>query len=376
MINLIEKNTGPLFQQMKEQILNVIKESGLKPGDKIPSENQFCFASAVSIRTVRRALAELEKDGVIVRRQGKGSFLRDINAAQPASSGVIGILFSDMRYLSHPIFSKILQSIESHVLEHGYSFHLYSTGNRLKSVQERPLEQIVPLHDIKGLIATSALNQGDILALRRSKTALVAFNEYRNLQLNSVIFDYHAAAAMGIEYLWKCGHEKIAFICRRFSQASNSVILNNDNFLRGIRDTFSSNWKKLDENLIFQTDAKREDGRRLAEQLLKSPNPPDAIFTIDDSLAQGVLDAATENMFNISDRCALITCAGGMGLKGIPRIEIPVDDWSKAAVNLLMKSINGDAAIKKTKVLSPKLSTVDSGNAKVAREILYSTEIY
>ncbi|MFA7231287.1 MAG: GntR family transcriptional regulator, partial [Victivallaceae bacterium] len=72
MINLIEKNTGPLFQQMKEQILNVIKESGLKPGDKILSENQFCVASDVSIRTVRRALAELEKDGVIVRRQGKG----------------------------------------------------------------------------------------------------------------------------------------------------------------------------------------------------------------------------------------------------------------------------------------------------------------
>ena len=360
MINLIEKDTAPLFQQMEKQIIEMINQSGLKTGDKIPSENQICLASDVSIRTVRRALAGLEKNGVIVRRQGKGSFLRDISAAyRPASAGVIGIMFSDMRFLSHPIFSKVLESIESRVHEYGYSFHLYSIGNRLEKQQDRPLEAVVPLSEVKGLIATSALNHEDILSLRRSKVALVAFNEYRNTQLNSVIFDYCCAARMGIEYLWQCNYEKIAFICRRFSEADNSVIMNNDNFLRGIRDTFTNHGKKLDESLIFQSDAKREDGKRIANELLNSSKCPDAIFTVDDLLAQGVLDAVAENKLQVPEDCGLLTCAGAMDLKGIPRIEIPIDGWSTSAVDLLMKSIRGDATIKKSKLVMPQLSSVN-----------------
>lgn len=359
MINLIEKSTAPLFQQMKEQIFDIIKKSGLRPGDKIPSENQFCLTSDVSIRTVRRALAELEKEGVIVRRQGKGSFLRDLNAAsKPFSAGVIGVLFSDMQYLSNSIFSRLLQSVEAHVIEHSYSFHLYSMGNRL-SEQCQPLEQIVPLHEVKGLLATSALNRDDITTLRRNKTALVTFNEYRDMQLNSVVFDFYSAARLGIEYLWSCGYEEIAFICRRFSASNSFVILNNDNFLRGIRDTYSSSGKKLDETMIFQSDAQREDGRRIADALLKSTKRPDAIFTTGELLAQGVMASVAENNLRIPENIGLLACAGTAELRGIPSIEIPVADWSNAAVNLLMKAINGDTAIRKSKVLTPRLSVIN-----------------
>ncbi len=357
MLNLIENNTAPLFLQMKEKIVEEIKQAGLKPGDKIPSENQFCFASEVSIRTIRRALAELEKDGVIVRRQGKGSFLRDINAAnKPVSAGVIGILFSDMQYLSHPVFSSILQAIEKHVHDHGYSFHLYSTGDRLKTAHNRPMETIVPLQEVKGLIATSALSQEDILTLRRSKVAMVAFNEYRDMQLNSIVFDYYSAARMGVEYLWRHGYENIAFICRRFSEAFSSVIFNNDIFLKGIKEIYSENGRTLDESMIFQSNAEREDGRNITGRLLESNNRPDAIFTIDDRLAQGVLDAAEDYSLKIPEDCELLTCSGGITPKGIDYIEIPVAEWGKTAVEMLMKSIDGDGSVKKSKILAPQLT--------------------
>ena len=345
-------NKLPLFLQIKEEILEGLKAMNLKSGDKIPSENDFCHKSNASIRTVRRALVELEKDGVIIRRQGQGSFLLDINAnAKPSQAGTIGILFSDMNYVVRPVFSKLLQSIESQVIEQGYSFHLYSTGDRLSSTEKRPLEQIIPLETVKGLIATSALSKEDIQTLRRNKIPLVSFNEYKDFQLNSVIFDYYSAARMGIEYLWESGHKNIAFICRHFSEADSHVVLNNDNFLRGIRDSFKEKKLFLDEDMIFQSDALREDGKSVANKLFQSANPPDAIFTVDDLLAEGASDVIRKNNFS----CDVISCGMLSEQENISSIEIPGATWGKVAVDLLIKTIKGDSSVKKLKLIKAKL---------------------
>ena len=112
MVRIITTDSGlPLFLQVKENILEMLKTMNLKSGDKIPSENDFRNKSNVSIRTIRRALEELERDGVIIRRQGRGSFLLDINAKEEATTaGTIGVLFSDMNYVVRPVFSRLLHT--------------------------------------------------------------------------------------------------------------------------------------------------------------------------------------------------------------------------------------------------------------------------
>ena len=47
----------------------------IKPGDAIPSIRQLAAELAVSVISVQRAYLELERDGVIVTRQGVGSFI-------------------------------------------------------------------------------------------------------------------------------------------------------------------------------------------------------------------------------------------------------------------------------------------------------------
>jgi DNA-binding LacI/PurR family transcriptional regulator len=354
---ITSNNNVPLFLQIKEYIFELLKSMNLKSGDKIPSENDFCHKSNVSIRTVRRALTELEKDGVIVRRQGQGSFLLDINAnARPDSMGTIGILFSDMNYVIRPVFSKLLQAIEAQVLEHGYSFHLYSTGDRLSPKGERPLEQIVPLDNVKGLIATSALSEDDIQTLRRNKIPLVAFNEYNNIQLNSVIFDYYSAAKIGIKYLVKTGRKNISFICRHFSEAGSPAVFNNDNFLRGIKDAFAENNLVFNKNMVFQSDTMRKDGRKIADELFKSTNPPDAIFTVNELLAQGASDVIKENNFD----CDLISCGMPSESENISSIEIPAKEWGETAIDLLFRNIKGDSSVKKTKLIKAELKVTEN----------------
>lgn len=71
--------TKPLYIQIKETILQQIKEKKLAPGDKLLSEAKFQKEFNVSRITVRKAIDELVTDGYVTRLQGKGSFVKRQN---------------------------------------------------------------------------------------------------------------------------------------------------------------------------------------------------------------------------------------------------------------------------------------------------------
>lgn len=65
-----------LQEQLKARLMDAIRAGIYKPGDKIPSENQLVADFGVSRVTVRAALQQLVDDGVLVKRQGKGAFVK------------------------------------------------------------------------------------------------------------------------------------------------------------------------------------------------------------------------------------------------------------------------------------------------------------
>ena len=65
----------PLYQQIKGLILNSLRLSEWKPGEAIPSEMELAGRYRVSQGTVRKAIDELAAENLLVRRQGKGTFV-------------------------------------------------------------------------------------------------------------------------------------------------------------------------------------------------------------------------------------------------------------------------------------------------------------
>ena len=65
----------PLYEQLMEEIEKNIKSGIYKPGDKIMTESEMAGAYGVSIITVRKAMGALMDRGLVVRRQGKGTFV-------------------------------------------------------------------------------------------------------------------------------------------------------------------------------------------------------------------------------------------------------------------------------------------------------------
>src|SRR5574337_234195 len=66
---------SPLYQQIKGLILHSLQHGEWKPGEAIPSEIELAARFRVSQGTVRKAIDELAAEHILVRRQGKGTFV-------------------------------------------------------------------------------------------------------------------------------------------------------------------------------------------------------------------------------------------------------------------------------------------------------------
>ena len=75
MIIIDQRSRTPVYEQIKEQILNLINTGELKPDDKLPSIRQLASDLNLNVNTVKRAFQELEAEKVTYSLLGKGVFV-------------------------------------------------------------------------------------------------------------------------------------------------------------------------------------------------------------------------------------------------------------------------------------------------------------
>ena len=76
----------PLYKQLKDLILKEIEEGRLKPNQKIPTELELSERYQISRMTVRKSLAQLVDEGILAKKQGKGTFVQEPKMTEDLSS--------------------------------------------------------------------------------------------------------------------------------------------------------------------------------------------------------------------------------------------------------------------------------------------------
>ena len=82
-MNFIISNNSdvPIYQQIKNEIINSISNNDLKENDMLPSIRNLAKDLRISILTVKKAYDELEQEAYIKTVQGKGTFIPPRNKA-------------------------------------------------------------------------------------------------------------------------------------------------------------------------------------------------------------------------------------------------------------------------------------------------------
>ena len=80
----VQNNGIPIYVQLREQVLALVGRGVLKRGSQLPTMRQVAVALKIDLNTVQRAYAELERDGVLTKLRGVGTFVTD-DAPAPVS---------------------------------------------------------------------------------------------------------------------------------------------------------------------------------------------------------------------------------------------------------------------------------------------------
>jgi GntR family transcriptional regulator len=98
----------PLHVQLKQTLKDHILGGKWREGDLVPGEPELCRTFGVSRTTVRQALTELAREGLVVRERGRGTFVAPRKLAASAVQRLSGF-YEDMIALGFPPVSQVLK---------------------------------------------------------------------------------------------------------------------------------------------------------------------------------------------------------------------------------------------------------------------------
>lgn len=213
----------PLYISMRKHLLEIIEQNKHTPDFKLPSENQLALRFNASRISAKNAILSLEKDGLIYRKQGKGTFI-----APKASE--FELLKTDKQNpmicfivpgVGGKFIGKILEGLQTFTLEHHLNLSIMVTGGDQKIEEE--MIRVATQNNCKGLIIYPTDNNvynKEILKLSLNNFPVVLVDRYlTGLDLSYVACDHFTAAYNGTKYLIDKGHSQIGFI----SQAPHLV---------------------------------------------------------------------------------------------------------------------------------------------------------
>ncbi|MFN7844611.1 MAG: GntR family transcriptional regulator [Pirellula sp.] len=76
-LTISQADPRPLYKQVIDQVKRRVSAGDLAPGAELPSIRQLAADLQISVITIKRAYLELERDGVILTRQGRGSYVAE-----------------------------------------------------------------------------------------------------------------------------------------------------------------------------------------------------------------------------------------------------------------------------------------------------------
>ncbi|APW65814.1 MULTISPECIES: GntR family transcriptional regulator [Arcobacteraceae] len=108
---MFNKNGIPLYIQLRNKLEKDIREN-YSPKDLIPTELKLEEIYKVSRITIRKAIEELEKDNIVIKKQGKGTFVKEQKILYDANS--IGSLTQRLSKQNHKLTT---ESIEFEIIK-------------------------------------------------------------------------------------------------------------------------------------------------------------------------------------------------------------------------------------------------------------------
>lgn len=104
----IDESSGlPVWVQLRNRFVYLIKTGHYQPGDQLPSVRTLAAEAAINYNTVSKVYQDIERDGYIVSKRGRGTFVHDkyrsaSETADNAAESLVDAFIQQCRELGVP----------------------------------------------------------------------------------------------------------------------------------------------------------------------------------------------------------------------------------------------------------------------------------
>lgn len=248
-------------------------------------------------------------------------------------------------------FGSVVHGIESIANTNGYHILLYQS-NESPKYEIKAIEAYIGAK-VDGILASIAKDTFDFshyLELKSINIPLVFFDRTKDsLNIPCVVIDDFKGAYIATEHLIEQGYTRIAHI-----SGQQHLKIFKDR-LNGYKAALQDHGFPLDDNLIYNGNVSIEAGKKAIDYFLDLPQPPDAIFAVEDFTALGVIKAAKEKKIRIPEDLGIIGFANESFCEHITPCLSSIDQQTvqmgKEAFILLLELINDKRQAKKSKIV-------------------------
>lgn len=207
--------SSPKYMDLVRWINTQIQEKKLTAGQKIYSENELKEMFGVSRQTVRHAINVLEREGIVRRIQGSGTYINDNRFANLSRRMRVAVVTT---YVDGYIFPRTIQGIENVLLEEGYSVQIAFTNNQVGK-ERTILEDILNRDEVAGIIVEttkSGIPNPNLNIyreiLKRGIRVIFINSFYQEINIPHVSINDRMAGYKMTKHLIDMGHRKIGGI--------------------------------------------------------------------------------------------------------------------------------------------------------------------
>lgn len=199
------------YNQVIDYIKAVIEKEELKYNDQINSELELMSIFNVSRHTVRKAIGDLVNEGVLYKRQGKGTFVANPKSVERGKGKLVGVVVT---FIEDYIFPDIIMGIDNILTKQGYSIILGHTTNKIER-EKMVLRNMLSNHlDALIIEPTKSVfpnpNREILKEFADQGIPIVYIHAtYNNLPSSYIVEDDVNAGYIATEHLIQLGHRRI-----------------------------------------------------------------------------------------------------------------------------------------------------------------------
>jgi DNA-binding LacI/PurR family transcriptional regulator len=309
------------------------------------------------VDTVDAALAERVRAACLDLQYRPNRAARALAGRGPAT---MGLLVGD---LQNPFFMEVVRGVEDVAQRNGY---LLVLGNSSEDPgKERQYIEVLCAEPVAGAIIVPTRERQPALQLFRERDIPVVAvdRRVRDRSIDAVLIDNVSAACEALTHLIANGYRRIGLI------TGPQTTTTGRERLMGYRQALQAAGIAPDPALERRGPFTEDSGRRLAEELLDLDNPVEALFTANNRLTKGALEALHARSLRVPDDVAVVgfdevpwAVPGSLALTTVtqPAYEL----GSTAALRLIQRLQHRGPLVRQEIVLAHQLCIRDSSHRR------------